>query len=394
MTRMTPWVHQYSLRDLLDDGFDLFKERATTLLLAGGIPYLLVVGYLVVMRLWVMPGVMPTVYTVEALEEAVKSVSFWVFLGGSSLVTSIATAISYIVQCRVAARHALGQEVSALSVYKLLAKPFWSLVPLSIIHSLATGVISGLVTGIISLLCIVLLGLSMLMGPVVASVIGVIVYVLLIGVSLFTMLAVSTFFLAAPITLAMDHAGPFTALGTSFRYACTNYKAQLLALTAVVHIPLLVLSLVALVIGALVYAAKFIAPSTIALFSLMMPAVSGIIYMAIMACFQTLVYLDGRCRADAYDLVLMAGELGIGNEVEQALKPDIAPTAPTGYPNYMAAPVTPKAAADSLTMPGATHPVISMQFPDYSSPPPIDPQTPVTPDEGTGHVELEVTDAR
>ena len=45
---------------------------------------------------------------------------------------------------------------------------------------------------------------------------------------------------------------------------------------------------------------------------------STVAITAVLACFQVIVYLDGRCRRDVLDLRLFAQDIGLGEEVESA----------------------------------------------------------------------------
>ncbi|HEY3418893.1 MAG TPA: hypothetical protein VGM23_18620, partial [Armatimonadota bacterium] len=123
----TRWVHQYTLRDLVDDTFDLFKERATSLLLVGVIPYILVVIYVFLMRTFFIPENFLPRFDEDALTKLLQYWKFWVFVGGLGAVNAVAFTVGHIAQCRIAVAHALGEEISLARAFRLLAKPFWSL---------------------------------------------------------------------------------------------------------------------------------------------------------------------------------------------------------------------------------------------------------------------------
>ena len=82
MTQLTSWVHRYTLRDLLDDSFDLFKERVITLLIAGALPYILVVAYQALMRSFVFPGNFLRDYSDAEMKNLMGNTEFWFYLSG------------------------------------------------------------------------------------------------------------------------------------------------------------------------------------------------------------------------------------------------------------------------------------------------------------------------
>jgi hypothetical protein len=75
---------------------------------------------------------------------------------------------------------------------------------------------------------------------------------------------------------------------------------------------------------------------------------------------QSLVYLDGRCRTEEFDLTLLAGAIGMGDAFAQSITPQSAALQPA-YPDYSAHP----ASRAVLATPAA-----AMPFPNYSAPPP------------------------
>jgi protein-disulfide isomerase-like protein with CxxC motif len=107
-------------------------------------------------------------------------------------------------------------------------------------------------------------------------------------------------------------------------------------------------------------------PTLVLIIGAMTVTIWTIATTALMSCYQTLVYMDGRCRADNYDLQLLAEEIGMTEEMVQALSNNGTTVTQAGYPDYAA----PAAIAD------AGSPAPAMSFPDYSAPPPAEGKPP------------------
>jgi hypothetical protein len=250
-------------------------------------------------------------------------------------------------------------------------------------------------------------------GSSFAVVLGVI---FVFGLMLLAMSLVGALFLAAPVSLAIDHTGPFSALGKSFHLATSNFKAHCLSYLFLQQIPL-ILYMPALIIALLRQAhALNWSPALAVGISTPFSLLGSVVSLAVFAGYVSLVYLDGRCRRDHLDLLLLARDLGMEAQVKQALlpatvqfaRPRTTHYAVAGYPNYAPAssssgfpdysrapeaqslaPAAPSAAADYAAFPpdaGTAEappaalspspdlapgiPLVSTAFPDYSAAPP------------------------
>ncbi|MHB9023984.1 MAG: hypothetical protein ACYC7E_07370 [Armatimonadota bacterium] len=371
MTHKTLWVHQYALRDLVDDTFDLFKERATSLLLAGVIPYSLVVIYVFLMRTYVIPGNFLQRFDEDAVMAVLQSPIFWGFLGGLAAVNGIAFSIGHIAQCRIAVAQALGERITLARAFRLLTKPFWSLMvvlvlltPLASIVSSVTGMI-GMVIGFI--LAAVLAAVAGEAGAVAG---GVLVMLFFTAASMLGMVLVATYFVSVPVLVSHEHLGPFAALGRSYRIANANFKSHFAALYVLLHIPTFFGPVAMLVTGLLISVMKFIDPTMNVIISSLVGNLVSVACFGLAACLGTLTYLDGRCRLEAFDLLVLARHIGLEDELARALNQ--GPTAVAAqFPDYTAqrpAPVMPAASPGAATV--LTPPSAPVGFPDYSAPPP------------------------
>lgn len=385
MAKMTPWVRQYTLRDLLDDSFDLYKERFTTLLLAAVIPFVLIVLYLAIMRFFVVPGnfVALTKENISSQESLLdylrqnlslfKPSLFWFGLG-YSIVSQLACGISYIAQCRIATWHALGEEFSLLQPFRLLAKPLGGLLLVSIIYSFFLGV--AVVVGLFCLLFIlgILSTLFLAIGnsdgslvtgilAVIAILAGLVIFMLVISI-------ISSLFISAPIVLAVEHTGPFAAISKSFSFTTMNFKAQTSALYVQLHLPFIFYVLISVAIYFLSTGLSTISPTITFALQAVLSGVGFMMCLGFISCFQALAYIDGRCRKDNLDLLLLGQEIGLVaemNEVELAG----AVNTPLSYPDYSAMPVSAAPAPAFTNHQVAAAPVMTAgAFPDYSAPPP------------------------
>lgn len=373
MAHMTAWVHEYRLRDLLDDSFDLFKERVTTLILAAIIPNLLLVAYILVMRLFIYPGQleMPEAKPSEFpqfWQEFYRSPGYY-YLLGLMLVTTLTNGVAYIAQCRIATWHALGEPVSLTRAFRLLAKPFFSMIPIAIIfqvfESLGMMISVFFVAIIVGLLSLILSSA----GPVGSVITGVVIVSLVLLVCGGVALLISALFLAAPIYLSNDHTGPFIALGKSFQATSTNFKAYFFSQLVLLPIPLMFWTLALLVTGLLQSQTSLVSPSVTAVLGTSLSGIGTMALWGMISCLQALVYVDIRCRKENLDLQLLAGEIGLGEEVSHTLAQvdAVLPVQATLYPDYSA--TLPSAPARS-TAPRATLTAPAAGFPDYSAPPP------------------------
>jgi len=366
---MTPWVRQYTLRDLLDDSFDLFRERAATLALAGMIPALLVVAYAAGVRYFLLPGNLLREFSLEAVGEMLQNYEFLFYLLGYSLVSWLALSYTYIAQLRIAAAQALGTTLTLNDAYTRMGKPFWSLVLYAIIFSFFSSVLASavMIVGVIIIgICTALGLLAGAAGGTIGSATGFVITALLM-LGAYTIVGV--FFLYATVAVAVDHEGPFTALGKSFRYASANFKAYFWSLYAYTHLPILFTPLIAWLVGLILGLGRFVAPSLgFELLYFIGTTLGGIIFFAMLASLQALVYIDSRCRIEGFDLVNLARRVGLGDEIAQALTQTVSRPAAAAYPNYAAVPAAP--ASVHAALPGLTAPGATGGFPDYSAPPP------------------------
>jgi len=408
MASMTSWVHRYTPRELMDDTFDLFKERALDLLIAGLIPGCLIVLYWVLVRTFVFPGNLLTEFSPEKIRELLTTWQFWVYIYTLPTLVVMPTALSLalILQCRVAVRHILGDGDSVASAFRLLAKPFFSLFIVSLIFGavqfvalLVAMIINMFVMGIFVAIGGIFLVASSASGAsaVAGYVFMAIGYAVGITVSVTIGLGADVLFLAAPVSLAYEHAGPFKAIGQSFSFAMANFKSHFLALLVIVHAPI-ILSVLLLILGAAVYVPL---QNNMPLSFEIILSLLGLILVAgctgLLACLQSVIYLDGRCRRDALDLQLLAAGIGLGETFARlythgARMPQVQYPNYTGQPqpglpgqpivlstpNYTAFPPTgaglpPNAYPDYSAPPpatGASSAPVATAYPDYSAPPP------------------------
>ncbi|OPZ86993.1 MAG: hypothetical protein BWY76_00690 [bacterium ADurb.Bin429] len=371
MAGMTPWVRQYTLRDLLDDSFDLFRERAATLVLAGMVPALLVVVYAAGVRYFLLPGNLLREFSLEALGEMLQNFEFLFYLLGYSLVSWLALSYTYIAQLRIATAEAQGKTLTLNDAYTRMGKPFWSLLLYAIIFSFFASVLSSavMIVGVIVIgICTALGFLAGDAGGAIGSATGMVITALL---TLAAYAVAGVFFLYAPVTVAVDHEGPFTALGKSFRYASANFKAYFWSLYAYTHLPILFLPFIGWLVLLILGAGRFVAPSLgFELLYFIGTTLGGIIFFAMLSSLQALIYIDARCRIEGYDLINLARQVGLGDEIARALTQTANRPATAAYPNYAAVPTVP--ASVSAAVPGLTAPQSTGGFPDYSAPPPVE----------------------
>jgi hypothetical protein len=389
MARMTSWVHRYTPRELMDDSFDLFKERALDLLIAGLLPGCLIAIYWVLARTFVFPGNLLTEFSLEKIEELTTMWQFWVYIVvlPSVVVVPATLSLALILQCRVAVRHVLGDDFSVARAFGLLAKPFFSSFIVAFVFVIAQSVValvasavSMFVVGIFAAIGGFFLVASAASGAtsVVGYVFIAIAYAVGIMLSMAIYLGVCVMFLTAPVALACEHAGPFKAIGQSFSIAQSNYKPHFIALYVIVHAPVIIVVLL-LTLAAVVYALlqnnmPLSFEITLSLFGLVMTAACT----GLLACLQALVYIDGRCRRDSLDLQLLAAGIGLGETFARLYTPG-AGAPQVLYPNYAGAPqaglpgqpaVMPPPRGTALPPAAAGSPPASA-YPDYSAPPPL-----------------------
>ncbi|HEX2948492.1 MAG TPA: hypothetical protein VHV83_02810, partial [Armatimonadota bacterium] len=284
----------------------------------------------------------------------------------------------------VATRHALGLPVSLRASFRLLAKPFWSLVVISFFYSIALGVgaICSYIGAIIIWLLGTLIGLAFgaTAGIGIGGVIGVVAFLTLSPIA---GVMVSVPFLAIPISLTNDHTGPFTALGIGFKVATSNFKAYWVALLVLLQVPVIFALLVGIVAYLLQASAQYFSPTLVLTVGLVTGMLGNAITYGFLSCFQTLVYLDGRCRTEKLDLLLLARDIGMGDDVEQLFLRGTWQPSSAGYPDYAMAVSAPSSAVSVATpvtdgespTPSATFYTDGMSYPDYSAPPPSLPET-------------------
>ncbi len=381
MTQLTSWVHRYSQRDLMDDSFDLFKEKVVTLLMAGAIPYILVVAYTAIMRLYVLPGNFIRDFSTPEIGSLLENGDFWLFLFGLMLVSCIAFAISLIVQSRVAIAHTFGETVSLGKVFRGAFVPALRLLGVGIIYNIFLSAVTSFaffVAGCITLL-IALLGTAigaMSDSAEFSVVISVIVFVIWYIIIVLATALVSALFIATPAFLAHERSGVFASIGRSFRFASPNYKANVFVLTVLMHVPMIFLLLASGLLALLIYGLSFTAPSVAGMVGLtLIWLITSLAFSAVIACQSALTYLDGMCRLEALDLRLMAQEIGLQDEIEQVFRPR-GPQPMATYPAYGSLPPTPGAAVVNYASPPAMTrqrsalPQAVLGFPNYAAPPP------------------------
>lgn len=378
MTQLTPWVREYSLRELLDDPYDLFKACAPTLLLAGAIPYIFVVIYLAVMRLTIIKGTLLREFSKTAFNEMVGSWEFWVFIIGLLVVWNVAVGLGYLAQCRIAVQCALGAPVTVREAYRKLVVPLLALLFIYLVSSLWASVVTGAVSTVLSILVAILIGVSAVIqsevGMAIGGSVGVTLLVLLVEAAV---MFAYTFFLAAPCMLVMESSNPMSAMARSFRMGMANLKAHFTALYAVTRLPIVVSMVVVLIGVGLIAATDYVSPTMSLVLETLLFGLSAVIIVALMAATQALVYLDGRCRLEAYDLHVMASSLGLGDMLQRATapQPTAAPAVRSRAARAVAMNVPPPqrsvvGAVPRILVPGLTPPPTAPGYPDYSAPPP------------------------
>ena len=352
MPMMTSWVRRYALRDLLDESFELFRTLAPALCLAGVLPYGLLVLYTVLMRHYVIPGNLLAEYLREALEalrnsdqpglqRVLSNGPCITFLLGFYGALGLALLLSFLVQCRLAISYALGQPLSLGKAFLRLAKPFWSLLLLAVLYLIVAGNLAGLVLIVCMIPLAIILPASGTMFTPAIGVVLVLVIALMVLLAEASALWLAVFLLAAPVAMVQDRLGPFAALSQGFRTARANFKAHALAFYAFTRLPVIIFPLLLLAGWLLSEGLRYL-PQTLTLLTVppLVLICSITVFTALLACLQVLIYLDGRCRHEALDLQLLAREIGLGSEVEQAFRTPTLPArfANTTAPNYAASP--------------------------------------------------------
>lgn len=397
MARMTTWVRRYALRDLMDDSFDLFKEQAMSLLLAGLIPSCLVVLYAALMRNYYLPENLLRDYTSEALMAALTSPKVIIYLLGYSVCAWVGFSIGYLAQCRLAVRHALGESLRFSRNFTPLMKPFWSFLLVFMTYSALLTIVMLLVLFMGTTIVFLLLSPVIVTaqdGP--GSTVVIIVAIVIMGaLASMAYLWVTLQFLTAPIVLAFEHAGPFTAISRALRQQSANVKAQFFGLYAVSHTPLILFPLVLLVGWLLSLGFDKLWPSIgFEVIGNVVSVVTMVLTTASLACLQALVYVDARCRQEALDLHRLAEEIEMGDEFARVYQSSQTPrfvprrrftaaqpvvdaqverlpsTAATGYPDYSAPPPPLETLAPAMSM------VTASVLPDDAVPPPPPPDEP------------------
>jgi len=381
---MTPWVRQYTLRDLLDDSFDLYKERFATLLLAAVIPFLLVVIYLVLMRVYLFPGNLSQ-YFPPANAEPADIFAFFVklffrneYLSALNILVLMALGFANLLQCRMVASYALGQKASLRDAWALLGKPFWSQVfifalfsPVILIASLVAICMILIITYIIALIFgLISMLISASVAAIIAAVTGVLVF---LSLFILWVYAIWTLFLAFPVSLVIEKSGPFTALSRSFTLAFSNFKAHFWSLFIVSQVFFVFLALMSVAIMLVQLLTSHFSTTMTLMLSSIVGVGSTCLYLGMQSSLQALAYVDGRCRKENFELRMLARDIGLGEEFEQSFSQGVvspAQTADFGFPDYSAMPI-PSPAAVIPEEPASAVPVMpATPFPDYTAPPP------------------------
>ena len=385
MPNMTPWVRQYPLRDLLDDSFDLYKERFATLLLAAVIPFLLVVIYLVLMRVYLFPGNLSQYFPPKNAPPAdifsffIKLLFENVYLLGLNILCGMALGFANLLQCRLAVRYALGEKVSLWDALPLLGKPFWSQVLIAVLFTpvlvIATFVALVIIVFITEIIAMITGAIGLLISPNVAPIIaGITALLVFLTLSILWTYTVWTPFLAAPVSLTMEKSGPFTAIGRSFSVAFSNFKAHFWSLFIVSQTYLVFFALISVAILLIQQLTSHFSTTMTLMFGSIVGISATCLYLGLQSSLQALAYIDGRCRRENFELRMLARDIGLGEEFEQSFSPGSALPAPAaGFPDYSAAP-TKAPIAGTPAAPAAPIPTVptlpAMAFPDYSAPPP------------------------
>jgi hypothetical protein len=364
MAQLTPWIHTYTTRDLLDDSFDLFKAAALPLTLVGVLPLCLVALYNVVMRLFVVREQLLSEFTREALGESLGNPLFWLYGLGLLGCTLVAVILTQLAQCRVALLQAFGEPITLRAAFSRLLKPFFSallVVPLvGIAAAVGCSVAGFVVAAVFTAITSALIQADYL---VVAVVLGVVFTIAQVALQTVLWLLVITWFLAFPGELIVKQANPFDALGASTRAAGRRMK-ELMGVTLVyLTLPFALVPLSAMLVGGVFLVSRTIDPtSSVLLIVTLVNGLIGVVVTGVFACYSTLVYIDAACRLDNLDLRLMARQVGLGDEIDQALAPTYRLPQAGAYPNY------------------AVQPVLAAAAPDYTRIPDLDmPQPPITP---------------
>gem|GEM_PF-2055257 len=367
----------------MDDGFDLFKERALDLMIAGLLPGCLIAIYWVLVRTFAFPGNLLTEYSQVYLEELQRDWKFWVFIIVLPyiVVMPVSLSLALILQCRIAVRHVLGDNCSATRALGMLAKPFFSLFIVYLVFGameLLVGVVALIVNMIIMGIFVAIGGIfiytSTMSGTI--SAVGFIIiaigYAIVFAIDSVIYLGSCVLFLSAPVLLAHEHHGPFKAIGQSFNIAQANFKAHFLALLVIVHAPVIMLVMLSSITGIVYALMRNSFPLSIEIITALFMLVFTAACTGLFSCLGALAYVDGRCRRDMLDLQLLAADIGLGETFARLYMPGLRMPQPY-YPNYTGAPgqsammPSPNYAAPP---PGAGLPPVSA-FPDYSAPPPL-----------------------
>ena len=101
--------------------------------------------------------------------------------------------------------------------------------------------IASLVSGfIVAMLMLLLSALGLLNGSMTTGIVSLVLFLVVsYTIIMFATVLFSALFLAAPVLIAHERCGVFAAMGKSFRYASSNYKANTVALYVLLHMPIL-----------------------------------------------------------------------------------------------------------------------------------------------------------
>jgi len=377
MAVMTSWIRQYSLRDLLDDSFDLFKEKAISLTVVGAIPYLFFLAFAVLIRTVYIPENFVNNWTMDTPWQLLSNPRFRQYIFGMVFFGTLAFSFSYLAQCRVAIAFAEGNVISVGKAFSRLIKAFFSLLLTSIIFSAFVSAVFVLYFIIAFVAFFVMVAIGSNMGSSsegVYIIIGVLSFLVSILIS-FAMISTVNFLLAyilsSPIVMLNENAGPFVAAGEAMKLARANFKAHFWSTQVVMLMSLVIWALLLGVQMILFMVIRPYAPTMDnTLVGSLGSGLSIILFLGLVSCLQTLAYLDGKSRTESYDLLIMARQIGLESEFRRAFS--AASTSPlanygrqVGYPDYSKVPAN----QSNSYLPAAT-PVI-VANPDYSAPPPV-----------------------